>query len=108
MEYVGQVKNGVVVLEGGPPLAEGTRVRVSAFAAADDPQSPPRGSAAAILRSAARWHGPPEEMDALLEELRRTKWAEVEAQRNAPVDDLIDTSGDARPPGDPSTAGGGG
>lgn len=28
MTYRGQVKNGVVVLEDGPPLAEGTRVEV--------------------------------------------------------------------------------
>ena len=28
MTYRGQVKNGVVVLEGNPPLAEGTWVRV--------------------------------------------------------------------------------
>lgn len=30
MTYRGQVKNGVVVLEGNPPLAEGTQVRVEA------------------------------------------------------------------------------
>lgn len=28
MTYRGQIKNGVVVLEGNPPLAEGTEVRV--------------------------------------------------------------------------------
>jgi hypothetical protein len=33
MTYRGQVKNGVVVLEGNPPLAEGTHVRVEAVEA---------------------------------------------------------------------------
>src|SRR5688500_12128059 len=99
MEYLGHVKNGVVVLESGPPLAEGTRVRVSLVAWPEDGE-PPRGTAAAILRSTARWHGPPEETDELLEELRRTKWAEVEAQRTAPVDDLADAPDEASPPGD--------
>jgi hypothetical protein len=28
MTYSGRVKNGIVVLEGGPPPADGTRVRV--------------------------------------------------------------------------------
>jgi hypothetical protein len=28
MSYLGQVKNGVIVLEGEMPLAEGTRVRI--------------------------------------------------------------------------------
>lgn len=30
MTYRGQIKNGVVVLEGNPPLPEGTQVRVEA------------------------------------------------------------------------------
>lgn len=35
MTYRGQVKNGVVVLEGNPPLAEGTQVRVEAVDATE-------------------------------------------------------------------------
>ena len=33
MTYRGQVRNGVVVLEGNPPLAQGTAVRVEAVEA---------------------------------------------------------------------------
>ena len=42
MAYRGQVKNGVVVLEGNPPLPEGTRVRVEAVQspAETPPQTP--------------------------------------------------------------------
>ena len=38
MTYRGQVRNGVVVLEGNPPLAEGTAVRVEALE--DSAQNP--------------------------------------------------------------------
>jgi hypothetical protein len=37
MSYLGQVKNGVIVLEGEMPLAEGTRVRIEIVDEAPSP-----------------------------------------------------------------------
>jgi hypothetical protein len=37
MFYVGEMKNGVVVVEGGIPLPEGTRVRVVALEPEPEP-----------------------------------------------------------------------
>jgi hypothetical protein len=37
MSYLGEVKNGVIVLEGGMPFAEGTRVRIDLVDEAPSP-----------------------------------------------------------------------
>ena len=86
MTYRGQVKNGQIVLEGDARLGEGTLVEVKALG-----QTPValRGSPAAILASRARWVGSEDEAEKLLEELRREKWAEVEAERRD-QSDLLD------------------
>lgn len=80
MTYRGQVKNGVIVLDDGSPLKEGTLVRVEPIDAAREQVAPPRGSPQAILNNPARWQGDPEEMDRLLAELKEMKRAEVQAQ----------------------------
>lgn len=80
MVYRGSVKNGVVVLEGSPPLEEGTEVRVEPVESSEEPRP---GTAAAILRaleSGAHWQGDPEEVDRFLAELKEMKRAEVQAQ----------------------------
>ena len=78
MTYRGQVKNGVVVLEGPTRLPEGTVVAVEPVETSK--LRPEPGSAEAILNTDAHWHGDPNEAERLLEELRRGKWAEVEAE----------------------------
>ena len=88
MVYRGSVKNGVVILEGSPPLKEGTPVRVEPIEAED---LPPRGSAQRILQTianGAHWQGDPEEVDRFLKELKESKREEVrrqmEAEKNRP------------------------
>ncbi len=78
MTYMGHVKHGVVILDGNPPLDEGTLVRVEPVAESASRYA--RGSAQAILRHTARWHGPDEEIDRLLADLRQMKQQEVEAE----------------------------
>ena len=75
MEYRGRIKNGVVVLEGAPDLAEDTVVRVELIAEAEPRPRP--GSREAILACRARWQGESAEADRILDELRESKWAEV-------------------------------
>ena len=82
MTYRGRVKNGQIVLDGGAPLREGTLVEVTPLGHAD--LAP--GTPAAILASRARWDGPEDEPDRILEVLRREKWAEVESQLRAEAD----------------------
>jgi hypothetical protein len=79
MTYRGRVQNGVVVLDGAPPLVEGTVVNVEPLP--EQNADPRPGTAAAILRHAGTWQGDPGEIDRLLAELREMKWAEVEAQK---------------------------
>ena len=67
MTFRGRIKNGVVVFDGGAPLAEGTVVDVQPHR---DPSEPKRGSAVAIMRHAGFWAGDAEEMDRLLAELK--------------------------------------
>jgi hypothetical protein len=86
MVYRGRIEKGVVVLEGDAALPEGTRVRVEAEEQAL--AEPARGSAAALLSFRGSWHGEPEEVDRLLEELREMKRAEVERQQNEPTPEL--------------------
>jgi hypothetical protein len=81
MTYTGRVRQGVVVLEGNPPLEDGTFVRVEVEA---PPQEPPVGSAAAVLRHAGAWASECEEVDRLLEELRQSKQDELRAQQSRP------------------------
>ena len=82
MTYRGQVKNGQIVLEQGATLREGTVVEVTAIEPSNG--RPSRGSPQAVLASRAKWVGPADEADRLLEEIRREKWAEVEADRATP------------------------
>jgi hypothetical protein len=82
MVYRGSVKNGVVVLEGSPPLKEGTEVRVEPIEAEDAE----RGTAKAIARalaSGAHWQGDPEEVDRFLARRKLEKQAEMRAQLDA-------------------------
>lgn len=50
--YTGTVRNGVVVIEGGPPLAEGTRVRVLPDAPDPETASPNANVGERMLRHA--------------------------------------------------------
>jgi len=80
MTYRGRVKNGVVVLEGSPPLEEGTRVRVET----DNAPSPQPGTWAAIraaLDSGAVWEGDAAEMDRLLADLKEMKRDDVRREQ---------------------------
>lgn len=85
MTYRGQVKNGQIVLEAGASLGEGTLVEVTPLR---HPAAEP-GTPGAILASRARWDGPEDEPDRILDELRREKWSEVESQLR-PDGDLPD------------------
>lgn len=87
MTYRGRVQNGVVVLEGAPPLREGTVVTVAPLV--ESSAEPRPGTPEAILRHAGTWEGDPAEIDRLLAELREMKWAEVEAQQKNPQDDEL-------------------
>jgi hypothetical protein len=83
MTYRGQVKNGVVEIEGSLRPEDGTLVTVEPVdqdTSLPKPGLPEPGTPAAILNCDAHWHGPPEEVDRLLDVLRRDKWAEVQAQ----------------------------
>lgn len=86
MTYRGQVKNGQIVLEGGAELREGASVEVSVVE--PSPGAFTRGTPQAILSSRARWVGPETEADTLLDQLRREKWAEVDAQQAVPDEGL--------------------
>jgi hypothetical protein len=76
MTYRGHIRNGVVVLDDGVDLPDGTVVSVEA-----QPAGAPVGSPQAVLEVAGTWRGDRDELDRLLEELRRDKWAEVDAER---------------------------
>jgi hypothetical protein len=87
MKYRGHVRNGVVVLDKPNGLTDGTIVEVEPVpqAAAGEPR---RGSADAVLRVAGFWEDRADEVDRMLEELRQSKRAEVDAQqRKAPGPD---------------------
>ena len=72
MVYHGTVKNGVIVLDGASPLADGTLVRI-------EPVAMPSASAAALLRAAGIWSAAAADVDKSLEDLRLMKQQEVEA-----------------------------
>ena len=88
MKYRGHVRNGVVILDGPPSLAEGLEVLVEPAA---QPATAPRGTAAAILQHAGTWSGEPAEIDRFLEDRRRENEAEMEAEKRqlAEADDAI-------------------
>lgn len=80
MTYLGEIKNGVVVLKDAPLLNEGTAVRVEVV---DVPPAEPRpGSREAMLACTERWVGDPEELDRLLEEVQKDREANL-----TPMDD---------------------
>ncbi len=73
MTYRGKVKNGVVVLDEAPKLAEGTIVNVEVEAAKDEPRI---GSPAALLeyfKTSSGWDGPPGELERLLAEVQQMR-----------------------------------
>jgi hypothetical protein len=75
--YRGHIRNGVVVLDLGASLPEGTPVSVEPLAiSASSPGSPQ-----AVQEVAGTWRGQAGEMNRLLEELRDDKRAEVDAER---------------------------
>lgn len=82
MKYRGEVKNGVVVLDQPVGLADGTIVDVEPVPHPTH-ASPRRGSAEAMLRYAGIWETQSDEVDRTLEELRRMKQAELNAQGRA-------------------------
>ncbi|HEY8665526.1 MAG TPA: hypothetical protein VIL86_02620 [Tepidisphaeraceae bacterium] len=83
MTYRGQVKHGVVVLDGDPPLEEGTIVSV-------EPMEPgsQRGTAAAILKHAGIWESCKDEVEEQLAILRQMKQDELKAQLAEPEPEL--------------------
>lgn len=90
MKYRGEVKDGVVVLDKPNGLADGTIVEVEPVPRPTD-ASPRRGSAEAILRFAGIWANQADEVDRMLEELRQTKRAELDAQgQAAPATESLD------------------
>jgi hypothetical protein len=74
--YRGHIRNGVVVLDIGTPLPEGTPVSVEPL----ETSAPAPGAPKAVLEVAGTWHGQAGEMDRLLEELRQDKH-DAEPQR---------------------------
>ena len=85
MTYRGQVKNGQIVLDQGATLRDGTVVNVTAIEPSNG--RPPRGSPQAVLISRAKWVGSDAEADQILEQIRREKWAEVQAEAETPDPD---------------------
>jgi len=85
-----RVRKGVVVLERGSRLAEGTAVEVRPVSSKNGgagrrkgARGPRVGTAAAILPHVGSWAGDPAEVDRLLGEPRRMKEAEVAAKKAA-------------------------
>ena len=90
MKYRAEVKNGVVLLDKPNGLANGTVVEVEPVPEPTD-AFPRRGSAEAILRYTGIWENQSDEDDRMLEELRRAKQAELDAQaRAAPATESLD------------------
>lgn len=85
MKYRGQFRNGVVVLDEWPDVADGTVVEVEVpdppKGRNGKPKRPRRGSAEAILQVAGTWAGEPGDMERSLDLLRRMKQAEVAAKQ---------------------------
>jgi len=78
MTYRGHFRNGVVVLDGPADLQDGTPVSVETLDARVEPAP---GTPQAVLKVAGTWRGEGTELDRLLEELRKDKWAELEGER---------------------------
>jgi hypothetical protein len=75
MTYLGEVRNGGIVLRNAPSLEEGTLVRVEPLTARARPVR--RGSSEAVQQCDARWVGEPEELDRLLAEVQRARDADL-------------------------------
>jgi hypothetical protein len=74
MVYRGQVRNGVVVFEGSPPMKDGTVVRIEPV---EPEHAPRRGSREALQQCNARWVGPPGELERLLAEVQEMRDADL-------------------------------
>jgi hypothetical protein len=70
MTYRGTIKDGVVVLEPGAKLPEGTEVRVEAPASLS--QVSPKH-----FHSVEAWDGPPREVDRLLQQVQESRETEL-------------------------------
>ena len=79
MTYRGRVQNGVVVLEGNPPLEDGTLVRVEAL-----PKGGPRlGQGKPASRYSGTWQGEPGELEPLLAEVQSMRDADLRLSKDA-------------------------
>ncbi len=87
MTYAGEIHNGVVVLRDAPPLREGTPVRVEVNLENSQYR---RGSQEAVLEAMSHISGSwtDSEIDAALDDLRRSKWEEVRLQQASPEPEL--------------------
>ena len=79
MTYRGRVQNGVVVLEGNPPLEEGTLVRVEPF----PNTAPPSASRRTASGYSGTWHGEPGELERLLAEVQAMRDADLRLSEDA-------------------------
>ena len=75
MTYLGEVKNGTVILKDNPPLEDGAIVRVELVEKAAEKPLP--GSWAALMSFQPGWAGDPAEVDRLLEEIQRDRDADI-------------------------------
>jgi len=62
MTYQGTVKEGVVVLEGGVRLADGTRVEVHAVATSSEPSADPQSLGQRLMKHAGAVRGLPSDL----------------------------------------------
>jgi hypothetical protein len=79
--YQGTIRNGTVVFDAPAPLAEGTIVRVEPING--DSADPAPTSVAPHFHPVGAWGGPPGEFDRLLEDVRTTRGADLELERDA-------------------------
>lgn len=81
--YPGTVKNGVVVFDGGSPLADGTPVNMAPVLRSAHPVTvlANPGSRDAVAGFVGAWDGPPGELDQLLHDVQRMRDEDVELQR---------------------------
>ena len=85
MKYRGHVKNGVILLENGRKLENGTIVDVEPVTSSA--AQPASGSREAVLQHAGMWATEAAEVDRLLTELAQTKQAEVNRQQESAIAD---------------------
>lgn len=89
MKYRGRVRNGVVVLDMPNGLSEGTVVEVEPLTQPAVTGARP-GSAQAVLRHAGIWQADNDEVDRLLDEIRRSKEAEVDSRQGEGANESLD------------------